>query len=78
MIRFLCLSILCFSSGLSFAENNISSWRDAAKKGLDYTKTIPATKGRAAYIGERSIGHEDPGAMSSLIMVRELFNFLKY
>jgi dihydroxyacetone kinase-like protein len=50
----------------------------AAKKGLDYTKTIPATKGRAAYIGERSIGHEDPGAMSSLIMVRELFNFLKY
>ncbi|WP_330998884.1 dihydroxyacetone kinase subunit DhaL [Pectinatus cerevisiiphilus] len=50
----------------------------AAKEGLDYTKTIPATKGRASYIGERSIGHEDPGAMSSLIMVRELFNFLKY
>lgn len=50
----------------------------AAKQGLDYTKTIPATKGRASYIGERSIGHEDPGAMSSLLMVRELFNFLKY
>lgn len=50
----------------------------AAKDGLDYTKTIPAKKGRASYIGERSIGHEDPGAMSSLIMVRELFNFLKY
>ncbi|MDQ0203425.1 dihydroxyacetone kinase subunit DhaL [Pectinatus haikarae] len=50
----------------------------AAKDGLDYTKTIPATKGRASYIGERSVGHEDPGAMSSLIMVRELFNFLKY
>ncbi|WP_196594589.1 dihydroxyacetone kinase subunit DhaL [Pectinatus sottacetonis] len=50
----------------------------AAKKGIDYTKTIPATKGRASYIGERSVGHEDPGGMSSLIMVRELFNFLKY
>lgn len=50
----------------------------AAKKGLDYTKTIAATKGRASYIGEKSIGHEDPGAMSSLIMVRELYNFLKY
>lgn len=50
----------------------------AAKDGLDYTKTIAATKGRASYIGERSIGHEDPGAMSSLIMIRELFNFLKY
>ncbi len=47
------------------------------KEGLDYTKTIAAKKGRAVYIGERSIGHEDPGAMSSLIMVRELFNFLK-
>lgn len=49
----------------------------AAKEGVDYTATIPATKGRAAYIGERSIGHTDPGAMSSFIMVCALFDFLK-
>ena len=36
----------------------------AAEEGVEYTKTIAATKGRASYIGERSIGHQDPGATS--------------
>ena len=36
----------------------------AAWDGVEYTKTIAATKGRASYIGERSIGHADPGATS--------------
>jgi dihydroxyacetone kinase-like protein len=36
----------------------------AAKDGVEYTKTIIATKGRVSYIGERSIGHQDPGATS--------------
>lgn len=39
---------------------------EAAKAGVEYTKTIKATKGRASYIGDRSIGHQDPGATSSL------------
>lgn len=37
---------------------------EAAWAGVEYTKTIIATKGRASYIGERSIGHQDPGATS--------------
>lgn len=37
---------------------------NAAKDGIEYTKTIAATKGRASYIGDRSIGHADPGATS--------------
>jgi dihydroxyacetone kinase-like protein len=40
----------------------------AAKEGVEYTKTIIATKGRASYLGERSIGHQDPGATSSTII----------
>ncbi|MCD5028476.1 dihydroxyacetone kinase subunit DhaL [Enterococcus asini] len=32
---------------------------------VEKTKEIKATKGRASYVGERSIGHIDPGAMSS-------------
>lgn len=36
----------------------------AAHNGVEYTKTIVATKGRASYIGERSLGHQDPGATS--------------
>lgn len=49
----------------------------AAKGGIDYTKTIVAKKGRASYVGERSIGHQDPGATSAAIMVRALYTFLR-
>lgn len=42
----------------------------AAKAGVEYTKTIVATKGRASYVGERSIGHQDPGATSFTYMLQ--------
>ena len=42
----------------------------AAAKGVEYTKTIVATKGRASYLGERSLGHQDPGATSSLFLLQ--------
>ena len=45
---------------------------DAAAKGVEYTKTIIATKGRASYLGERSIGHQDPGATSSLFLLQAM------
>lgn len=41
----------------------------AAEDGVEYTKTIVATKGRACYVGERSIGHQDPGATSYTFML---------
>lgn len=41
----------------------------AAKDGVEYTKGIIAKKGRASYLGERSIGHQDPGATSCYIML---------
>lgn len=44
----------------------------AAKEGIEYTKTIIATKGRASYVGERSIGHQDPGATSFTCMLEVL------
>lgn len=50
-------------SGLSSKES-LQNSLNAAKAGVDYTKTIKATKGRASYLGERSIGHQDPGATS--------------
>ena len=40
----------------------------AAEQGVEYTKTIIATKGRASYLGERSLGHQDPGATSFTTM----------
>lgn len=44
----------------------------AARAGVEYTKTIKATKGRASYIGDRSIGHQDPGATSAMYMFEVL------
>lgn len=43
---------------------------DAAWKGVEYTKTIIATKGRASYLGERSIGFQDPGATSVTYLIQ--------
>ena len=50
---------------------------EAGRAGAEYAKTIAARRGRAALIGTRSIGIEDPGAMSSLIMFRALCGYLR-
>jgi dihydroxyacetone kinase-like protein len=42
----------------------------AAEKGMQATIPLLATKGRASYLGERSIGHQDPGATSSWLILR--------
>ncbi|OIQ85863.1 PTS-dependent dihydroxyacetone kinase, ADP-binding subunit DhaL [mine drainage metagenome] len=42
----------------------------AAEQGAKDTKDLLATKGRASYLGERSIGHIDPGATSSALVIR--------
>lgn len=49
----------------------------AAEEGVEFTKTIKATKGRASYLGERSIGHQDPGATSSLILLKALTDYYR-
>ena len=38
------------------------------------TKDIIATKGRASFLGERSIGHIDPGARSSQLAIEAICN----
>jgi dihydroxyacetone kinase-like protein len=45
---------------------------EAAEAGAASTIPLLATKGRASYLGERSIGHLDPGAVSSAILLRAL------
>jgi dihydroxyacetone kinase-like protein len=42
---------------------------DAADKGRDATVEMLARKGRASYLGERSVGHQDPGATSAALLV---------
>jgi dihydroxyacetone kinase-like protein len=43
---------------------------EAADRGRDATIEMLARKGRASYLGERSIGHQDPGATSAALLVR--------
>jgi dihydroxyacetone kinase-like protein len=50
---------------------------EEARKAVEYTKTIRATKGRASYLGDRSIGHQDPGATSFLIICEAVNSLYK-
>ena len=43
---------------------------NAAEAGAAATEPMRATKGRASYLGERSIGHLDPGAVSTSLILR--------
>ncbi len=42
----------------------------AAQQGMKNTIPLQARKGRASYLGERSIGHQDPGATSTYLMLQ--------
>lgn len=50
----------------------LAAMADAAKQGMEATTPMLATKGRASYLGERSIGHQDPGATSTWLMLKAL------
>jgi phosphoenolpyruvate---glycerone phosphotransferase subunit DhaL len=45
---------------------------EAAEGGAKATVPLQARKGRASYLGERSIGHQDPGATSAALVMAAL------
>ena len=49
---------------------------DAASAGAEATKQMIAAKGRAERLGERSLGHMDPGAASAVIVIRAMLDAL--
>jgi phosphoenolpyruvate---glycerone phosphotransferase subunit DhaL len=55
------------AAGLDNAEV-FSAARRAAAAGRDSTIPMMARKGRASYLGERSVGHQDPGATSAALL----------
>jgi dihydroxyacetone kinase-like protein len=54
-------------------EDALEKSVEAAADGVEYTKTIVASKGRASYLGERTLGHQDPGATSSYLLLKALY-----
>ncbi len=55
----------------------LAAARQAADQGLAATKDLLATKGRASFLGERSIGHLDPGARSSAVLVHAVCDVIE-
>ena len=58
------------AEGGSAPEAVLDAAAAAAEAGAVATDPLIATKGRASYLGERSIGHRDPGAASSALILR--------
>jgi dihydroxyacetone kinase-like protein len=64
-----------FVGGLSASDDSPSQWNVAilgAQHAAKATKDMAARRGRAAYLGERSIGVADPGSISSAMFLEEL------
>src|SRR6202165_5160920 len=57
-------------------EQTLATAADAAGKGMKGTVPVKEAEGRASYLGDRSIGHQDPGATSSYLMLRALSDTL--
>jgi phosphoenolpyruvate---glycerone phosphotransferase subunit DhaL len=62
---------VALDNGLPLAEA-LERATEAAAEGAKATVPMQARKGRASYLGERSIGHQDPGATSSVLVIRAL------
>jgi phosphoenolpyruvate---glycerone phosphotransferase subunit DhaL len=56
--------------GADSLPDGLTASADAAQKGMEATTDLVARKGRASYLGERSAGHQDPGATSSHLLLR--------
>ncbi|MBR2519681.1 MAG: dihydroxyacetone kinase subunit L [Selenomonadaceae bacterium] len=80
MLDALCPAYKALKDGLDAGKSLTDALQDgvdAARAGVEYTKTIIATKGRASYLKERSLGHQDPGATSSLFMLQTALEVLR-
>ena len=67
-----------YSQKISEGSDIVSALDEAcksAREGVAFTKTIIA--GRASYLGERSIGHQDPGATSMTLTLEAILDYLK-
>ncbi|MCT7952430.1 dihydroxyacetone kinase subunit DhaL [Ancylothrix sp. C2] len=69
-----------FTKAISEGNNTLEALKEAviaAEQGMKNTIPLIAKKGRATYLGERSIGHQDPGATSAYLMLKTLQQVLQ-
>lgn len=58
------------------SKESLEAAVEAAWKGAEHTKDLIATKGRASYVGERGLGHQDPGATSYSFMLETICSMI--
>lgn len=80
MIDVLTPAVIAFQEAVSEGEGTLEAMQRvvrAAEHGVKDTAPMIAKKGRASYLGERSIGHQDPGATSCYWMLKSLLTVLE-
>lgn len=68
-------ALAAFEAALTAGESTpgaLAACAAAAEAGMRATIPLQARKGRASYLGERSVGHQDPGATSTYLILRTL------
>lgn len=75
MIDVLSPAVTAFQQAIAEGKDMLEAMQltvAAAEQGMKDTTQMLAKKGRASYLGERSIGHQDPGATSSYLLLKSL------
>lgn len=62
---------------VAFEYEDFEKIRQTANESLELTRNMRATKGRASFLGERSIGHLDPGARSTNLLIHTICDVLE-
>ncbi|MCI6603440.1 MAG: dihydroxyacetone kinase subunit L [Clostridiales bacterium] len=73
MLDTLCPALKALRQALSESKSTAEAFAiaaEAAKSGMEATIPMLAKKGRASYLGERSVGHQDPGATSAYFLIK--------
>lgn len=79
MIDALAPALEALREAIARGEDAVSAVRraaSAARAGAEATIPLQARKGRASYLGERSVGHEDPGAVSAHLLLQAMADTL--
>ncbi|MEH2072261.1 MAG: dihydroxyacetone kinase subunit DhaL [Nostoc sp.] len=80
MVDVLSPGVAAFRQALGENQNTVEAMQQAvaaAERGLQETILMQAKKGRASYLGERSVGHQDPGGTSAYLMLKSLLTVLE-
>ena len=59
-------------------DEALAAVTEAARLGMEHTKDLIATIGKAKTLGERSLGHPDPGAISTYFILKFMMEYVSY